>query len=278
MEIQALNKNASLEVLVATMHQVSFDKYHEMNIQSDAVFANQSEGYFYQSSIINGHRVKMVTTSTRGVGKNRNIALMHSESDIIVLADDDMHFAEGYENIVINAFKRIKKADVIVFNIDTEGFDHGRRTNKKIQRVHYYNAFNYGAARIAIKSKALKREGIFFNENFGGGTFYSAGEDSLFIKSLLSHGLRVYVYPFTIATVNQEESTWFRGHNAKYFYDKGALFKAISKRFYWLLLVQDVIRHRGIYSDSHMTIWQILRTERTGARNYDNLIPFEGNR
>ena len=266
METQALNKNASVEVLVATMHQASFDKYHEMNIQSDAVFANQSDGYSYQSSIINGHRVKMVSTSTRGVGKNRNIALMHSEGDIIVLADDDMHFTEGYEEIVINAFKRIKNADVIIFNIDTEGFDHGRRANKKIKRVHYCNAFNYGAARIAIKSKVLKREGIFFNENFGGGTIYSAGEDSLFIHDMLRNRMKVYVVPETIASVDQSTSTWFSGYHEKFFHDKGALMKAMFPYAYWLMdLIYFPFRFHRI---SHQKIKDIQRWMFRGSHDY----------
>ena len=269
-----MSKNVSVEVLVATMHQFSLKKYEEMNLQTDAVFANQADEYSYMTSNIDNHRVRMITTATRGVGKNRNIALMHADGDIAILADDDMQFTNGYESAVIDAFKKVKKADVIIFNITTEGYDHGRRTNERIKRIHYHNAFNYGAARIAIKINSLKREGILFNENFGGGTIYSAGEDSLFIKELLSRGLKVYAYPYTIAVVNQANSTWFRGYNDKYFFDKGALFKAISRHLYWLLLLQDVIRHRKMYAVSHMSLRQILIVEFEGARNYTNLNPF----
>jgi hypothetical protein len=49
---------ASIEVLVATMSQKDLSKYNEMNIQTDAVFANQDDRYDYLEEVI----VKMIFT------------------------------------------------------------------------------------------------------------------------------------------------------------------------------------------------------------------------
>jgi glycosyltransferase involved in cell wall biosynthesis len=176
-----------MQVLIATMHQQDLRKYNEMNLHTDAVFANQADRTQYVKDIIDGNNVEMITTSTRGVGKNRNIALLYSTGDILLIADDDITYVDGYEGIVLNAFEELKDADGIVFNINTIGQDPDRRKNDKISRLNFLNAFNYGAVRLAIRKRSVQREGITFNENFGGGTIYSAGEDSLFIRDLLKH-------------------------------------------------------------------------------------------
>ena len=94
-----------VQVLVATMHQKDFSKLQEMNIQTDAVFANQSDTDRTDIRNDGGFTALMITTSTRGVGVNRNIALEHASGEILLIADDDMRYIDGYENAVIEAFE-----------------------------------------------------------------------------------------------------------------------------------------------------------------------------
>jgi hypothetical protein len=58
-----------------------------MNAHSDLLIANQSNHFEYQEAQINGFSARKITTATRGVGLNRNIGLMNSKSDILLLAD-----------------------------------------------------------------------------------------------------------------------------------------------------------------------------------------------
>lgn len=265
----------SIEVVVATMHQSNFSKYSEMNLQTDAVFANQTQNNDKKSETIRDNIVKMISTDTRGVGINRNIGLMNAQADILLIADDDMVYVDDYDQIVQRAFREIPDADAIIFNIDSIGNSMSRRVNQKIKRIHFFNALNYGAARIAVKTSALRRENIWFNTNFGGGTQYSAGEDTLFICDMLKRGLRLYTYPKTIATVDQTTSTWFDGYTEKYFFDKGALYKALSKKHYLLLCVQDILRHPSTYKDSSVSTKEKFRLMFNGANAYSNLVPYD---
>ncbi len=41
-----------IEVLATTMHQTDLSKYKEMNLQTDAVLANQTDCFGYQEEII----------------------------------------------------------------------------------------------------------------------------------------------------------------------------------------------------------------------------------
>ena len=65
-----------LVVLVTTMHQNSFEIYSKMNLQTDAVIANQADENSYKETTIEGHSVRFITTDSRGLSRNRNIALV----------------------------------------------------------------------------------------------------------------------------------------------------------------------------------------------------------
>jgi glycosyltransferase involved in cell wall biosynthesis len=264
-----------LQVLIATMHQVDFAKANEMKITSDAVFANQGSFTNYQECRCGENVFKMISTTTRGVGINRNLSLMYSDGDILLFADDDLKYVDGYENIVLDAFKKYPKADAFIFNIDTVGEDMNRRVNKKMKRVHFYNSLNYGAVRIAVRRNCILSNGIMFNLNFGGGTKYSSGEDTLFICDMLRAGLKIYTYPYTIASVDQTTSTWFNGYTNKYFYDKGALFFNVSRRFKKILMLQDIIRHYSLYKVSGMSRKSIYKLMMEGAKKYSILCDYD---
>lgn len=270
-----------LQVLVATMNQADFQKYHDMNLSTDAVFANQTDDFRYECEIINNKKVQMITTKTRGVGINRNIALMYADADILAIADDDMVYRPNYEEIELTAFAKLPDADAIIFNIETVGGGErgkGRRINAKVERIHFYNALNYSAQRIALRRKSILKSNIFFNQCFGGGTIYSAGEDTLFIVEMLKKGLRIYTYPETIATVNQTTSTWFHGYNNKFFYDKGVLYKAVSRWGASALCLQDVIRHRKLYSVSGLSMKDMFTEMRRGRSSYKTLTEYTFNK
>lgn len=76
---------SKFEILCVTMHQKDFSKLEEMNIHSDIVYANQCDCTSYEELEFDGHIAKMISTETRGVGKNRNIALMYASADVCSL-------------------------------------------------------------------------------------------------------------------------------------------------------------------------------------------------
>lgn len=214
---------SDLEVLAVTMKQNNLDRYYKMNIKTNVIFANQAGKNCYEENNINGNKVRMITTSEIGVGKNRNQALLFADGDICLLSDDDVTYLDDYEKIVKEAFVKIPQADIVVFNIDTIGKKVNRRRNDKIKRINIFNFQNYGAVRVAFKKNKILEKNIWFSTLFGGGTKYSSGEDTLFLRDALRKNLKIYTYPKVIATVDQSESTWFEGYNDKFFFDKGAL-------------------------------------------------------
>lgn len=267
-----------VQLLVAAMNQYNNLLVEKMNIKTDALIGNQCDFCSNDTYQYDSFKVQYYNRPERGVGLNRNTTLLHSDDNcILTFADEDMVFVDDYKKIIEQAFNQIPDADAIIFNIKTIGLDIGRRENKKIKRIRFYNSLNYGAARLSVKSDSLKRENICFHTCFGGGTRYGSGEDTLFITDMLKHKLKIYVYPACIAEVNQESSTWFKGYDEKYFHDKGALFAAISQKWAWLLCLQDIVRHKKMYKDSKFSLKVQYNIMKKGVNAFRVLDAFSEN-
>lgn len=270
-----MTKTDKLQVIVATMHQKDFSKYQEMNLSSDVIFANQDDHTSYNEQHFGNHTAKMITTATRGVGINRNIGLQYATGDILLIGDDDMVYKDDYATIVLQAFKENPQADALIFNIETIGEDKGRRLNHKTKRIRLYNSLNYGAARLAVRHTSLLRDRVFFSTCFGGGTIYSAGEDSLFICDMLKKKFNIFTYPATIASVDQTTSTWFKGYNKKLIYDRGAFFGAAFGNIAPIFCAYNLLCHKNIYKEANLSFKAAFQTMCKGSKGYRQLHIYE---
>lgn len=236
----------TIQTLVVTLHQEDHHLVEKMNIQTDAVIGNQCDRDDLDKFEYNGHTMQMVSTTTRGVGINRNQVLMRANADICVLADDDMVFLDGYARAVQYWFNKLPEADILVFNLQEEKTR--RFKNDKVRRIHRFNYGRYGAARLAFRTDSIAFSGIMFHTQFGGGCQYSCGEDSLFLRDCLRKGLRIMAVPATLAMIHDGNSTWFQGYTDKYFFDKGVLYYALDRRFSRIYTFVHGFRHRRKYS------------------------------
>ncbi|WP_033542293.1 glycosyltransferase family A protein [Planococcus sp. CAU13] len=237
----------NLQVLVSTMHQKDYNLVEKMNLSTEAIIVNQCEKYEVKEFIFKENIIKFLSFAERGVGLSRNNALMRASADICLFADDDVVYVEGYEKIILDAFKKQPDADMIVFNVPSKNFLRQSKKIEKNKRVRWFNCLRYGTYRMAIKTESLKKENLYFSLLFGGGAKYGSGEDSLFIFNAIKKGLKVYSNSSTIGEVSQEDSTWFNGYTDKYFHDKGALYASLFKKKSIVFALQFALRHKNKY-------------------------------
>ena len=219
-----------VQVLVATMNQNDHSLIKKMNIKSDAIVGNQADFNLVERFKYKDNDITYLNFDEKGVGLNRNNSLMRATGDFCLFADDDMIYVDDYVTIVENAFKKIPNADVIVFNLVEQN---PRRyiINKKI-KVNYFNYLRYGTARVAIKLKSIRENGIYFNQCFGGGTEHCHGEDNLFLTDCLKKRLKIYAVPEFIATLTEErESTWENVDIEKYLRDNVSILSRTTFRY-----------------------------------------------
>lgn len=265
----------NLQVLVVTMNQGDFSLAERMNLRCDAVIANQADREEIMSRKTDHGALKMITTKTKGVGLNRNIALLASDAEFVLFADDDVVYNDDMPDAVVNAFRDNPRADVLIFGVDiTHGGKVTEQRHLKKKRLHIWNALRYGTYRIAIRRAAVLKNNLSFHQCFGGGCMYSSGEDSLFIKSCFDCGLRVYTHDYVLGTCAKDTSTWFVGFNEKYFYDKGALVRCLFPCIPYLMAPYFAIRFKR---ETNISVFKRLKLVFMGVRGGKTLCPYREN-
>lgn len=254
-----------IQVLVATMNQQDTSLVTKMNIRCSSIIANQADREEILEEDGPYGTVKMLTTLTRGVGLNRNIALLASEKEILLFADDDVVYYDDMPQQVLQAFADYPQADVILFGMDIvrNGKIIERRCTKS-RRRHVWNAMRFGTYRIAIRREAYLKCNLSFYQLFGGGCMFSMGEDTLFLKACFDNGLQVYSHSYVLGTCSKDSSSWFIGCGEKYFYDKGVLLRYAFPRIYWLMIPYFAIHFKR---ETELSVACRLRLMTQGAAN-----------
>lgn len=232
-----------LQVLVSTMHQTDHSLLEKMNIQSDAVVINQCDRDCIERFNFRGYDILWMSLNERGVGLSRNNALMRATGDILLFADDDVVYTDDYVEKITKCFEDNPKADLIVFNLQSQNPDRPEAIVGKEYKLHWYNSLKFGAFRIAIRKDPIWKANVFYSLLFGGGAKYQSGEDNLFIIQCLNKGISGLASKEIIGTVQQEESTWFKGFDEKYFFDKGVLMKQCFGPWAKLLLIALIAKN-----------------------------------
>lgn len=236
---------SKIEVLVTTMYQSDFSKYTEMNLQTDAVIANQADDNFTEEKTINNAKVKLVTTNTRGLSKNRNIALenLSDDAEFIMFADDDLKFYDGYEETILKEFEMHPEAQAIKFNLNCIS---DRKISMKaiarFKKATRKEVTSYGVWGMAIKKNVILKSNLKFNERFGAGTENYCGEDSIFLQELFKKGVSLYVSPNYIAEIDQSNSSWFEGNTEKKFVVSGMIINECYPAFSYLLVLRSAVK------------------------------------
>jgi len=235
----------TFQLLVAAMHKNPIELAEEMNLQSDAIIVSQGEEYAYSEESYEGHTIRYFAMAERGVGLSRNTSLLRANADIALFADEDIVYEDGYVQKILEEFEKHPKADVLLFNVKAM---EGRRTyhNTSYGRIRWFNCGRYPTYSAAVRVKKVHKAGVTFSLLFGGGAPYSNGEDSLFFMNCLKKGLRIYKTPIAIGYERERESTWFKGFNRKFFFDRGVLYAHLYGPLAFLFGLRFVFTKRNV--------------------------------
>ena len=237
-----------VETLISTMNQTDFSLLEKMNVSTDCVVVNQCGKVGYFEFKHRQHFVKWINSNQVGLSKSRNLALSYSSADICVISDDDEVFYDGFSEKLLYFYKKHPKTSLITFNIDSIGILRKRFFIKKEKKLHFFNIYRYGSARISFKREFVLRNSVFFNITIGAGTErIPSGEDNLFVKECLKHGARPRGAPISVAKIDDSNSGWFSGFDENYFVHRGELMKMLHPIAYPFMDFQYLLRHKSVY-------------------------------
>ena len=261
--------NFKITCMVATTDRENLDFFWKMNLKNPTVVANQAS----TNSFVIGQDVLMVTTSTRGVGLNRNIGISFTDSDYVFITDDDMFFYDGLEDKLQQAIQQHPDAGAIIFGFDYfENNMFVRKRMKKSEQIHLFNCLNYGACCTLVKKSEIKKSNITFSELFGGGCLYGSGEDSLFFLECIRKGVRVYAVNLSVGKNEYRESSWFKGYNDKFFFDKGAWIACAFPKLKNIIKWYFILRYRSL---SKKSLQSISKRVNDGIKAFEKLLTFD---
>lgn len=232
-------------VLVSALEQDTVKLPQKMRLKSDAVIVNQCSYNSEEELSYGGKKIRVINRNERGVGKSRNMAVDNAWGDVVLFSDDDIVYEEDYAARIIQAFRRRQDADIILFNVRVNP---ERRTywTERSKRVHWFNCGRYPTFSAAVRLDRLKESGVRFSHLFGGGAPYSNGEDSLFFMDCIRKGLKVYAVSSVIGTERSRKSTWFKGYDEKFFFDRGVLFHFLYGKWAKLWALRFVLTKSGV--------------------------------
>ena len=124
---------------------------------------------------------------------------------------------------------------------------------------------SYGSVRIAFRRNVIIQKNIWFDTNFGSGSIFSSGEETIFLNEARRKKLKIYEYPSVIAKVNFKDSTWREGYNEKFFYDKGALLARAYPRMKYIIMFYYIRTFRKLTVLSPI---EILKSIIQGMKGY----------
>ena len=241
----------TFELLVSCVQKDAHELAGKMNIASDAVIVSQLEEKASEEHFELGkYKIHSFKSRTKGVGINRNTCIEQSKADIILFADEDIVYDEGYAQKVLKEFEDHPEADMILFNVRVCD---ERRTywNEGYKKVTLFNSGRYPAYSIAVRSGKLKAAGVKFSLYFGGGAVYSNGEDSLFLKDSLKAGLKLMASPVVLGEEIPRPSTWFNGYNDKFFYDRGVLYHYLYGKMARIFGIRWLLKMKSQFSNDY---------------------------
>lgn len=264
-----------IEIIVTTMHQTDFSILDKMKIDSDVIIANQADRNEFATKQLANGKAMMITSTTRGLSKNRNIGLefVDKDTDFVMFADDDLVFDDGYIHKIKKELEKHPEADAIKFNLynisKTRQISMG--TIKKWSKANRRSVSSSGVCGAAIKYNSIVKYNLHFNEYFGTGTTNYCGEDSIFLQDIISNRIQLYLSPVTIAGIDQTESSWFQGHNEKYFTVAGMVLAVIFPKLAFLLAIRSAYRFSK-REDTNMKFLSILKAYYKGIISYKQRI------
>lgn len=253
----------TLELLLSTMN-LNLSDLDKMNITTPCIVINQCGKVGYREY----KNFRIYDTDDIGLAKSRNMAISKSKADILLFCDNDCVYSDNYYDTIINFYETHRNADMVFFNMNT--YDNSTKLDIRTKRIHWYNYQRYPSYRITFKRKVILKKNIKVCTLFGGNCMYNHGEDTIFIHDCLKAGLNLYTTEKYIGKVikNNYISTWFRGYDDKFFFDKGALFSVLSPKFKHVQCIQYVFRHKEAMKSRNY--FKTLRIMFRGINAYDN--------
>lgn len=187
---------------------------------------------------------RIVKSATRGLSRNRNIALDAATAPLVLISDDDVSYTADRLESVVRVFE--DRPDVGLITMQYESPDYPKEYLPEEMdlrgnpRGYYATSFE-----IALRLRHVREAGIRFNERFGIGAEFMAGEEQIFIYDALRSGIECRYVPCIICRHEGTTTSDRHFYDPAYIATKGAVISRLF-RFSWpFRMLTHALRNAG---------------------------------
>lgn len=214
------------------------------NIPSDIVIIISHQDH--QDTVIDNtltqlSNVYIFTKNERGLSKSRNTLLEKAITlgvDYLIISDDDVYYKnDGLE--ILSQY--LIKEDGYLSHYQLQSCDEKNNLRKKYKADSYeikkFDVFKVSSIEMCINIHLVNESNIKFDERFGLGSIYAAGEEPIFLSDALSYNHHIRFLPVTV-TIHPLESSGARIYtDEKTLAARGAIFIRCLGNFMGILCV-----------------------------------------
>lgn len=191
-----------LEILIATQDRINLDFLIQMFpfkhfSNFNILIINQSKLNVLTSDFC---KVRVINSIETGLSKSRNLAINNAVKKICLIADDDVVYFLNFEKDIIDSFNNFHKAALLTFNHQRIGWT--KPQNSSINKYNHSlkSIEKVCSIEIAFQLKVIKENNIYFDENFGLGSYFETAEEYLFMREVVKLKLITLFCPFIIVS------------------------------------------------------------------------------
>jgi len=140
--------------------------------------------------------LKVVQRFEVGLARSRNWLLHQVSEGVCLISDDDVEYAEGFFERIVEAYRKYPDADIITFQVQTPLGSSYKRYEVQSRRHNLLSAGKVSSIEITFRADSVRRAKVEFDKRFGLGFTYPTGEEYVFLTDCIKAGLRAYYCPF----------------------------------------------------------------------------------
>lgn len=188
-----MKEKLNLEILISTMNKKDLSFLDSMfpdldTSQYSILIVNQTQ--WDEDLTSSNPKIRVVNSREFGLSKSRNLALDHAKGDILLIADDDIHYLPDFKETILNAYQAYPEASLISFQFLNEHKELGKLYPKKEGYLTSTKQF-LTSFEMTFRLEAIKKHNIKFDERFGIGAIFLCAEEQVFRHHFLKTNLKV---------------------------------------------------------------------------------------
>jgi glycosyltransferase involved in cell wall biosynthesis len=178
--------------------------------------------------------VRVINSFENGLSRSRNLGLKKAKGKIVLIADDDVVYKKDFDSKIVQAHNQYHNKAVISFCIERpDGALFKNYLSSAKADLSLIELFNVLSIEISINTSIFDALGVKFDKNFGLGSIFEMGEESIFLSDIKKKKQQIAFVPGVIVS-HPEVSSTDKFDFAQRYYIQGAFLSRVLKGDYFM--------------------------------------------